>query len=109
MIIPASGPRLWPPPVVIRVGQVTGLAVTEVGGDRLTIACVPAKASDPPGSLGEVMPGRSGCADGDVTGRVGITPTRERDITRARAGGRRLKVGRVGYCHVHGAGSCTDG
>lgn len=99
-----------------RVGQVTGLAWTEVGGDLLTIetACVPGKGKlTYTGSLGEVMQESIQAALTVVRARaekLGINPDFYENVTSTSTYRkvRRRKMVRVRYCHVHRAGFLPD-
>ncbi len=96
-----------------RVGHVTGLAWTEVGGELLTIeaAVVPGKGKlQHTGQLGEVMQESIQAAMTVVRSRanvLGIDPGLLSEARRAPAhAGRRDAQGRSvgGYWHVYGAG-----
>lgn len=99
-----------------RVGQVTGLAWTEVGGDLLTIetACVPGKGKlTYTGSLGEVMQESIQAALTVVRARAEnwgstliFTKTRHPRPRTGRCDAERWSECR--YCYVHRAGFLPD-
>lgn len=99
-----------------RVGQVTGLAWTEVGGDLLTIetACVPGKGKlTYTGSLGEVMQESIQAALTVVRARaekLGINPDFYENVTSTSTFGRcdAERWSECRYCYVHRAGFLPD-